>query len=269
MSFVDHPVPRLTDLAAVRARLETDRPWAAYALGDLAPGFAEYSEWFSEGQALALLYRAFETPVLFTLGDRHAIDRLLDEIQHEPKMVLSIRPEILPFVKARWRVEHETAMWRMIVDPAGFRPALTEGVVRLGLADLAGLHRLYADGEAAGEVPDFFSPDLLAQGAFFGVYEGEELIASAGTHVVAPAESAGAVGNVYTRRDRRGHGLASRVTSAVTAELLEMRLCTVALNVNQRNDAAIRVYHKLGYRRYCPFHEGVALNTHPAGERAL
>jgi len=256
-------VPRLTDLAAVRARLETARPWAAYALGDLAPGFAEYSEWFSEGQALALLYRAFETPVLFTLGDPHAIDRLLDEIQHEPKMVLSIRPEILPFVKARWRVEHETAMWRMIVDPAGFRPALTEGVVRLGLADLPALRRLYADGEAAGEVPDFFNPEMLARGVFFGIYEDEELIASAGTHLVALAESVGAVGNVYTRRDRRGHGLAARVTGAVTAELLEMRLRTVALNVNQRNDSAIRVYERLGYERYCAFYEGVASVNSP------
>jgi GNAT superfamily N-acetyltransferase len=262
---VDSPlVPRLTDLTAVRALLETDRPWAAYALGDLAPGFAEYSEWFSasgEGQALALLYRAFDTPVLFTLGDPQFIENLLDEIGDERKMYLSIRPEILPLIKARWKVEHEAAMWRMIVTPESFQPAPADGVAWLGSADLPALRRLYATGEATGEVPDFFSAEMVRRGVFFGVYEGEALIAAAGTHLIAPAEGVGAVGNVYTRRDRRGSGLAACVTSAVTAELLRLRLRTVALNVNQRNEAAIRVYHRLGYVRYCPFHEGVAIKV--------
>ncbi len=262
-------MPRLTDPAAIRAFLETDRPWAAYALGDLAPGFAEEAEWLAEregvgqrsgeGQALALLYRGFETPVLFTLGIPQSVARLLDEIENEPKIYLSIRPEVMPLVRARWRVEYETAMWRMIVTPETFRPASTEGARRLSLGDLPALRRLYADGEPTGEVPDFFNAEMLARGMFFGIYEDEELITSAGTHVVAPAESVGAVGNVYTRCDRRGRGLATRVTSAVTAALLEMRLRTVALNIDQHNAPAARVYERLGYKRYCAFYEGLAL----------
>ncbi len=75
-----------------------------------------------------------------------------------------------------------------------------------------------------------------------------------------PALGVAAVGNVYTRRDRRGRGLAARVTSAVTAHLLrhDPPLSTVALNVNQHNAAALRVYAGLGYERYCGFHEGLA-----------
>jgi ribosomal protein S18 acetylase RimI-like enzyme len=259
-------VPRLTDPNAIRAILETDRTWAVYALGDLAPGFAESAEWFtlpaSDGSpALALLYRAFETPVLFTLGGARAVDGLLGEIRREPRMYLSVRPEVLPLIKTRWRVEQETAMWRMALDPARFRPASADGVQPLTLADLSALERLYADGAAAGEAPDFFDPDMLRRGVFFGIWEGDELIAAAGTHLVAPAESVGAVGNVYTRRDRRGRGLGSRVTSAVTAELLRRSLRTVALNVNQRNAVAIRVYERLGYARYCPFYEGAAIRA--------
>jgi ribosomal protein S18 acetylase RimI-like enzyme len=254
-------VPRLVDPAAIRALLEADRPWSVYALGDLAPGFAEHSEWrcADDEPALILLYRAFETPVLFALGDPLFISPLLDEIRGEPRMYLSIRPEILPLVSTHWRVENETAMWRMIVTPETFRPVEMEGVVRLGPGDLSALRRLYADGEPSGEAPDFFSPDMLARGVFFGIFEGSELMASAGTHLVAPSESVGAVGNVYTRRDRRGRGLAARLTSAVTAALLEMRLRTVALNVNQRNAAAVRVYEGLGYERHSQFYEGLAI----------
>src|SRR3972149_3406620 len=106
-----------------------------------------------EGQALALLYRAFEVPVLFTLGDPQSATRLLDEIKNEPKMYLSIRPEILPLVKARWRVEQAAAMGRMTVTPEPSQPASTEGAVRLSLGTLPALRRLYADGQPGGEVP--------------------------------------------------------------------------------------------------------------------
>lgn len=255
-------MPRITDRIEIRALLETDRVWSVYALGDLASGFFEKCEWFRAGtdaQALLLLYRAFETPVLLTHGIADGVRPLLDEIANERTMYLSIKPEILPLVKMLWSVEHETAMWRMTVGPSTFRPPSTENVERLTLADLQDLKSLYDDGQSTGEVPDFFSPVMIDQGVFFGIRENGALAAAAGTHLVAPAESVGAVGNVYVRRDRRGRGLAARVTGAVTAELLRMNLHTIALNVNQRNATAIHVYERLGYQRHCAFYEGVAV----------
>jgi predicted GNAT family acetyltransferase len=67
-----------------------------------------------------------------------------------------------------------------------------------------------------------------------------------------------ALGNIYTRRDRRGRGLAARVTSAVVNELLPMGIDIIALNVNQRNVSAIKVYGRLGFACYAEFIEGVA-----------
>jgi GNAT superfamily N-acetyltransferase len=251
-------MPPLTDLIRVRAHLETDRPWAIYALGDLAPGFREVSEWHANDHAIILLYRAFETPVLFALGAPEHVAPLLDEIQAEPQMYLSIRPEILLLVKEHWQVKDETPMWRMMFDPALVAFPSTAGVSRLTLADLPALQTLYADGQATGEVPDFFNPPMLEQGAFYGIWEGEALIAAAGTHLIAEDFGIGAVGNVYTRRDRRGRGLAARVTASVTADLHARGLRTIGLNVNQRNLVAQRVYDRLGYRRYTGFYEGIA-----------
>jgi predicted GNAT family acetyltransferase len=91
---------------------------------------------------------------------------------------------------------------------------------------------------------------------FFGTWENGELVAVAGTHLAVPAEGVGAIGNVYTRRDRRGLGLAGALTSAVAGELLRMGVRTIGLNVTQRNAAAIRVYERLGFFRYCDFIEG-------------
>jgi ribosomal protein S18 acetylase RimI-like enzyme len=255
-------MPRLYETAAIRAILETDRPWAAYALADLAPGFFEVCEWHAlpgPDPALILLYRAFETPVLVTLGAPQAINVLLDEVSGEGELYLSVRPEVLPLIKTRYVVKPEAAMWRMVLKPEAFRPFPPQTpTAQLGPADLPALQQLYADGHQTGEAPDFFTPEMVEQGVFFGVREGKALVAAAGTHLYASAESVGTVGNVYTRRDRRGRGLAKLVTQAVAAKLLEMGLQTIVLNVAQPNSAAIRVYESLGFVRYCAFYEGLA-----------
>lgn len=75
---------QITDRTTIRAILETDRPWAAYALADLEPGFFEYSTWFSAvsaAPALALVYSAFRTPVLITLGKVQVLRAILHELE--------------------------------------------------------------------------------------------------------------------------------------------------------------------------------------------
>jgi len=254
-------VPLIGDRSAIRARLERDRPWSIYALGDLAPGLFEQSRWHAAegGSALLLLFSAFETPVLFAIGGPAEVEPLLDEIVDQPRLYLSIQPDVLPLIQARYRVTHETPMWRMVLDPAQ-REFAPSRAVRLTLADYAALTRLHADGEPAGEAPDFFAPYMVEQGVFYGVYEGSELVATAGTHLVVAAEGVGAVGNVYTRRDRRGRGLAAEVTRAVVAKLTRTLppQAVIALNVKQSNASAIRIYERLGFQRYCPFFEGLA-----------
>jgi predicted GNAT family acetyltransferase len=132
-------------------------------------------------------------------------------------------------------------------------------VDRLGPADYEGLSRLYADGDSADEAPPFFDAAMLRNGVYFGIREGGILIAAAGTHVLAPDEGVAGIGNVYVRRDRRGHGLGRSVTAAVTGELLQLGLRTVGLNVEESNVTAIRVYERLGFRRSCEYREGIAI----------
>jgi GNAT superfamily N-acetyltransferase len=281
-------MPRLTDRDAIRSILETDRSWSLYALGDLQPPLWEQCEWYAAAgaePALALLYRGAGTPVLLTVGAPEAVRPLLTEIADEPTLLLHVRPEIVALLRARYEVRDERPMWRMILSTddqrSGFQlPAPgsrlqapsskstepgawslepgAEEVVRLGPEDLGTVQALFADGDAAGETPDFFFPSMLSGGLFFGIREGDALVAAAGTHLIVPSEGVAAVGNVYTRRDRRGRGLAAQVTSAVTRELQRMGLRTIGLNVSQTNAPAIRVYERLGYERYCGFCEGIA-----------
>lgn len=254
---------RVEDPARIRALLESDRPWAAYALADLSPGFWEHCQWFvPEGSspAVVMLYGRFDPPIIFALGTAERLAPAIEEIE-PPVLLLQVRPEALPAIETRYRVVESRPQWRMILEPEQFRPVRSDHVVRLGPGDVEALRALNADGEARGEAPDFFDVRTVEQGWFRGVWEGAELVAVAGTHVLAPEESVCAIGNVYVRGDRRGRGLGAAVTSAVAADALADGLRTVVLNVSQGNLAALRVYERLGFRRYCPFVAGRAVRS--------
>ena len=254
-------MPRIHDRGAIRDILSADPRWSLYALGDLAPGYFELCEWYvpSDGEpAVLLLYRAVTPPVLFAAGPSEAVALLAAEAA-EPAVYLHVKPETAQALAPRYRFVDRRPMLRMALDASRFRPEPAGNAVRLGTADAARVERLYADGRETGESPDFFFPSMLERGVFFGLQEEGELVAVAGTHLAVAEEGVGAIGNVYTRRDRRGRGLAGCLTSAVTQELLRMNIPVVGLNVSQRNSAAIRVYERLGFATHCEFVEGPAV----------
>ena len=250
-------MPLTSDPHTIRAILRGDPAWAVYMLADLAPPYWEHTEWHAAGGAVLLLYRGFDLPVLVAHGPEEDVRGLLGEICEE-RMYLSVRPEVLGLLEgAGYRIEESHEMLRMALDPGRFQPP--EGCTeRLGLSDLGALRTLYADGEAFGEAPPFFSEATLEHGVYHGIREGAELVAAAGTHVFTPEEDVAGIGNVYTRRDRRGRGLGGRVTAAVVSELVARGVGTIALNVAANNAAAVRVYERLGFQRYCGYFEGRA-----------
>lgn len=112
-------MPSISDTSAIRHLLEIDRPWAVYALGDLSPERYPNCSWFSRpdgSPALVLLFHAFDTPVLFTLGEPSALACMLDDISEQPELYLQVRPEIVPVIQTRYSVLREKLMWRMILD---------------------------------------------------------------------------------------------------------------------------------------------------------
>jgi GNAT superfamily N-acetyltransferase len=253
-------MPRLSDLSRVRALLDRDRAWAAYAIGDLAPEFVDDCSWHTPADgapALVMLYAGFDPPILFAMGDGSDLSSLFAELR-APIVSLHVQPEALAALSGTYLARETSAMWRMVVDPASFQPASATDVVALGQSDLAAIQALYDEGRQQGEGPAFFFPWMLEQGTFRGIWEGSDLVAVAGTHLVSRELGICTIGNVYTRRDRRRLGLAARVTTAVVQHALAQAISTIVLNVSQRNERARRVYEAMGFRCYCAFFEGEA-----------
>jgi ribosomal protein S18 acetylase RimI-like enzyme len=158
-------------------------------------------------------------------------------------------------------------MWRMTVNAASFCPAAADAhVAALDVPHAAAVAALFADAREGGEEPPFYKSAMLAEGSFRGIWEGGDLVAVAGAHLFSPALGVCTIGNVYTRRDCRRRGLAARATSAVVRHALAASIPTIVLNVSQANDAARRVYERLGFRVHCAFVEGEAALAHHRSE---
>ena len=243
-------MPVLTDKHDIRAILRRDPAWCVYALGDLSPQMFGKTHWFTPD--LTLVLHDYDTSILFTMG-AGSIGEALDHVIWP--VHLQVQRDALDEVARHAAVTSVRLMWRMVWTGAA-SPNIPSSVTRLGADDVPALLRLYADGEASGESPDFFYPSMVTGGVFFGVYEGDALVAAAGTHLVSREEGAAAVGNIYTRRDRRGRDMGRTVTSAVVGALNGIE--TIGLNVRSDNDAAIHLYESLGFERHCQFFEGLA-----------
>jgi ribosomal protein S18 acetylase RimI-like enzyme len=219
-------------------------------------------QWFTPD--LTLVLKDYGTSILFA----HGTGSIREALEHVTWPVhLQVREDALEEVKRNADVVNEKQMLRMALDDTDLTRAAdcadkaraadsTDDIIRLTMNDIDALKKLYADGEATGESPDFFYDSMVSDGVFCGVYEGDELIAVTGTHLVSRDESAAAIGNVYVRRDRRGSGLSRLTTRAVLNELRGIE--TIGLNVRADNAAAIRVYESLGFVTHCPFIEAIA-----------
>ena len=243
-------MPRLTDKNEIRTRLRRDPVWSVYALGDLEPAMFPKTQWFVPD--LTLVVQDYGTAILFAIGTgsvREALECVSGPVH------LQVQRDALDEVARYAAVSSPRLMWRMTWTGGLSRRSATTS--RLTASDVPALQALYADGESSGESPDFFFPSMVTDGVFHGIYEGTTLVAAAGTHLLAREEGAAAIGNVYTRHDRRGRGLGRLVMSAVLGELEGVE--TVGLNVRADNDAALHLYESLGFARHCEFYEALAM----------
>lgn len=243
--------------------LSKDRRWNCFAIADLEPPFREYSRYGAArhrdtGEMAACL--VLEHPsirVISPFGAEEGVDEILQRIELPDQAFLQTQVAHRPALEQyyTWR-SGPNQMLRMAVDEATFRPTSqppSASPQRLGLEDLSGALALY---ELFPE--NSVNADQLEHGVFFGIREGDRLVAVGGTHAVAHAYGIAVLGGIFTHPDRRRRGYARAITAALVTTLMAGGCCDVVLNVVADNHPAIRVYTGLGFRTHTPYVTGQA-----------
>jgi ribosomal protein S18 acetylase RimI-like enzyme len=254
-------VRRLTDPTEILAFLERDRLYAAYAIADLEAEMFKHTHWYqaeAEGQArsLVLHFTALDPDALFIMGDAAGLAVILGSALRPRRVFVSAMPEHITSLRSFYRLGQPERTVRMALDVHAFRPVSGQAI-RLSPAYARQLERLYSMGEG-----NAFSPYQVAQGVFYGATDQDRLVSTAGTHVISETYDVAAVGNVFTHPAYRGQGLGTLCTCAVVEELLARHIQTIVLNVHQDNEAARRIYQRIGFKEYCHYIEVLAERRH-------
>lgn len=245
----------MANLSAVEHLLTQDPIWSAYALADLEPEHQAFCTWSLQGKSLLLIYRGLEPPVLFLEGDADDLSEMLQQIAAGTYQY-SCRPNHLDLIQRAFQRHSSEAMWRMHYRVSSTRSDEIQHItIRLKEDHLDEVQTLFAGDPDA---PDAFTPAQLSSGVFYGVYDGDRLVAAAGTHVRSSRHKLAAIGNVFTHKAHRGKGLGSATTAAVVQGLLAEGIETIVLNVSQSNAAALKAYVRIGFHPHCAYCEGYA-----------
>ena len=232
-----------------------------YALGDLDDFFWPYTTWYAlrhngRVQQLVLLYSDCSMPTVLAYAEQpvgsmcelfRGLLRLLPR-----RFYAHLTEGVSDILADDYHIEPHGVYHKMGLIHFS-RLAEVDGAEAIPLsgADMDDLQALYE----ASYPGNFFVPRMLETGYYFGVRRGGALVSVAGVHVYSPRYRVAALGNITTRPDSRGQGLATAATARLCQELRRAGIEHIGLNVHAANRAALACYQKLGFERVADYGE--------------
>jgi len=268
---------RLTDPDVIAAFYRPNLAAHLYEVGDLDDAFRSRTDYWAlvDGagavQQAALLYTA--SPELTILvatteaGWRGLMRELLTALAPAlpDRVYMHVNADVAPVLMTDggYGAEpHGTHLKMALTDPdRAWTAAETADTLRLGPEDAGEVSGLYAAAYSGG----WFDPALLGTGLYFGARSRENggpLLSVAGVHVASDRWGVAAIGNVATRPEARGRGLARAVCAALCRDLIGRGVRHVGLNVRTDNAAAVACYRGLGFAPVAEYEE--IMLTRPA-----
>ena len=243
----------ISDKKRLAAALRRYTDLNLYHIGDLDEFFWPHTRWHAavqddEIKAITLLYTAVTPPVLLAIlndnqPEMHAL--LEDLIPQLPAEVYThLSPGLEDMFRDRYHLHPHGLHYKMaLTAPTAPAQFAAPDAFLLTEDDLPRINRLYDSA-----YPDnAFDPRMLQTGQCLGLEDDSgELTCIVGIHVYSPTYRVAALGNITTRPDMRGRGLATGLTAALCQQMLQT-VDTIGLNVLAGNPAAIKVYRKIGF----------------------
>jgi ribosomal protein S18 acetylase RimI-like enzyme len=226
-----------------------------YGIADVAQLW-ERSRWWRDGDAVVgvMDLPGSPVPVLYAVSTAsEATLALLARLASAlpPALMCTGPPGLAARLAAVYEPAFVTPYVKMHLSRPDVLPEPAAAVVVLTQQDLPALEVLFATDPLAG---DFFHPGLLDTGFYLGMWDGSELVAAGGIHVIDREHGVAAIGNVATHPAQRRRGLARDLVTTLCHRLLD-DVPTIGLNVRQDNAAALGLYASLGFATILPYEE--------------
>ncbi len=193
---------------------------------------------FAEGDELAKRYAVDVVPLAATrdqsAGSYHSLAQLLG-----PAGTTELALVTVPDFPVGWTVARVVPCVQMVWNSLEFPPT------KHSVQDLNASHANEMLALAELNKLDAFRRRSHELGSHFGIREAGQLVAMAGEGLRFPGYAE--VSSVCTHPDRRGHGYASSLVSALIQKITKQGE-TPFLYVRNENVGAIRLYEKLGFK---------------------
>lgn len=232
-----------------------------YALGDLDDFFWPHTTWYAlrecdQVKQLVLIYSGCSMPVVLAIAEQPTSlmrDLLCALFPLLPKRFYAHFTEnTVDVLASDYHVQSHGLFHKMALADRR-RTAAVDGAeaVVLSATDIAELQALYA----VSYPSHWFVPRMLETGCYYGIRRYGTLLSVAGVHVYSPAYKVAALGNITTRPETRGQGLATVVTARLCQELLRAGIDHIGLNVKADNRSAVACYERIGFERVADYGE--------------
>jgi RimJ/RimL family protein N-acetyltransferase len=241
--------------------LSRDKHLNMYSLGDLDNRFWGHNIWYSQKNGkdirnLIQIYTGFDIPTLISFPeDLESYKPFFDKVAaYLPvKLMFHLLPDTLDVYKQYYQVSSLKRMLNMgLKDTSSIKSYQTEETIPLKMSHITKIKQLYAEA-----YPDnYFDPEMLKTGMFYGILIDNRLVSIAGIHVYSPRYKIAALGSITTHPDYRNRGFAGMLVAKVCSELLK-KVDTIGLNVSADNGSAIHLYEKLGFVKNKELIEGI------------
>lgn len=230
-----------------------------YHLGDLDDFYFPHCQWMvayldrAHIEEAVLVYTGLDTPTVLAFGLSDLFGKLMNEaVSLFPDRFFGHYQEnVRDILRSLYSEKPLGTHLKMVLR--NFKPsdASSGQIARLDQSHRDELQQLY-DLAYPG---NYFTARMLETGKYIGWLEDDRIVSAAGVHVYSPRYNMAVLGNIATDPDYRGRGLAAKVTSHLSRELVEEGI-RVTLNVHHQNGAAIGCYESLGFVTEHKYEEG-------------
>ena len=255
----------IRDRAAIEAFLRRDPGLHLYELADLDDRFWPNTRWYAaleggEIRGLCLFFEGLDPPVLLALeGDREA--GLANLVRWAaPRLPAALYAHLSPALVAAaegcFALESQRLHLKMLLcDVERLGRIDTGSTYAVGGGDLEELRAFYAPLRTDGAGGQYALERYMVEtGHYFAIRDAAGIASAGGVHFCSTQYGVAALGNIATRVEARGNGLAKAVTARVCRSLLDV-VPIVGLNVESGNTPAIRCYEALGFEHAADYVE--------------